>query len=392
MSFVSTFNDASIRGWVASSASNEYTRQANIFINSQSIALSSDNTYLAIGAIGNVKIYTGTIQWTLQTTITPTGNVGPLTGGFATDVSLNSDGTYLAVGDPIDDTNKGAVYIFTRSGTSWSQQQKLVPDANSLAFGSSISINNSGNILAIGAIGNPSPPYVENQGLVYIFTRSGTSWTKQAVITPPNPIYQGNFGFKVSFNSDGTVCAISEPSTTGITTGKVYIYTYAGGTWNLTQTLSPSNGSLGDEFGYDISLSADGNFLIVGAPDINTAYIFAWNGTVWFEQKILNAVDTITIGNFGRTVSIDSVGQFVHIGAYTSDPISTSYKGASYIFQRNNDLLTSTATWTQTQRLQGLSGAREFGSEVLISDNSQFAISTSVASPGNQAVYIFVSN
>ena len=144
---------------------------------------------------------------------------------FGRSVSLSGD--TLAVGVYVEDSsatgvngsqsdnslsNSGAVYIFTRSGRTWSRQAYLKAsntDAGDL-FGYSVSL--SGSRLAVGAIyedssatgvnGSQSDNSAIDSGAVYIFTRSGTTWSQQAYLKASNTDASDEFGSSVSLSGD----------------------------------------------------------------------------------------------------------------------------------------------------------------------------------------------
>ena len=98
-------------------------------------------------------------------------------------------------------TDAGAVYVFTRSGTSWSQQAELTASdaAANDGFGSSVAL--SGDTALVGAAGKTVGGQ-SDAGAVYVFTRSGTSWTQQAELTASDAAAGDNFGCSVALSGD----------------------------------------------------------------------------------------------------------------------------------------------------------------------------------------------
>jgi hypothetical protein len=134
---------------------------------------------------------------------------------FGWDVAINSDATYVIVGaqredggagNPISDA--GAAYIFTRAGSTWSQQAILrASDAQaSDYFGDSVSINSDGTYAIVGA--HLEDTGGSNAGAAYIFTRAGSTWSQQAKIQASDAEANDVFGESVSINSDGTYAII----------------------------------------------------------------------------------------------------------------------------------------------------------------------------------------
>ncbi len=132
---------------------------------------------------------------------------------FGSSVALSADGSTLAVGAPDEASaatgiggnqadnsapGAGAVYVFTRSGTAWSQQA-YVKASNTDAddrFGDSVALSADGSTLAVGAVveasaatgigGNQADNSAQDAGAVYVFTRSGTTWSQQAYVKASN--------------------------------------------------------------------------------------------------------------------------------------------------------------------------------------------------------------
>lgn len=165
-------------------------------------------------------------------------------------VALSGDGSTLAVGAYGEASNAGAVYVFTRSGSTWSQQayvkaSNIGADDN---FGTSVALSGDGNTLAVGAYGeasnatgingNPADNSASSAGAVYVFTRSGSTWTQQAYVKASNTGAGDLFGTSVALSGDGNTLAVGayweDSNATGINgnqadnsasdSGAVYVY------------------------------------------------------------------------------------------------------------------------------------------------------------------------
>ena len=282
----------------------------------ESLSLSADGGTLAVGQFdndsavhkGSVYVFTGSgASWTEQyiaTAKTDAGNPDATAGDqFGRSISLSSDGNILAVGAPFEEAtgttnNKGAVYIFNRTGTSWSQKKKLTASTrgNGDQFGSSLSLSNDGASLAVGAPGEDgTSPVISNSGSVYFFNGSGATWTENAILRADNAGVGDGFGISVSLNSDGTILAVSAPMEDSISTvmntagtdtanfnsGAVYVFTGSVATWAQQAYLKASNAGLEDEFGYNLSLSSDGTVLAVGVYEEDFSGSITESGAVY---------------------------------------------------------------------------------------------------------------
>ena len=318
-----------------------------------SASLNSDGTYAMVGAkyedtgggnAGMVYVFTrsGT-NWSQQTTLQASDRSALQNFGFH--VSLNSDATYAAISAPSDagsSSNEGAVYIFTRSGSTWTQQAKLVASdaAASLYFGQQISINDDGSYVIIGAYGDST--IGTSNGAAYVFTRSGSTWTQQAKITAPNAASYDYFGWDVGMNSDGSYVVISRYSENS-NTGSAYVFTRSGSTWTQQAKLTASDGATGDRFAINMAISRNGSYIIVGANGENdngtnagAAYVFKRSGSTWTQQRKIISSDIQASDFFGTEVSISSEGEYIIIGAYAEDGGAGDPKsnaGAAYIYE-----------------------------------------------------------
>jgi hypothetical protein len=188
--------------------------------------------------------------------------------------SVAISGSSAIIGAPLSDSAAGgatgSAYVFTGNGfgSGWTQQVKLVAsDAQAFDhFGSSVAI--SGDTAAVGAP-NRAPGSIRGSGAVYIFTRTGGTWSQFARIDPGQT--DGNFGASVALQNDRLVIGSplgslpSDPSDTG------YIALYerpAGsgiaGAWTLTSRFVPPVAVSGDSVGAAVVLG--GTRIVLGAP------------------------------------------------------------------------------------------------------------------------------
>jgi hypothetical protein len=145
-------------------------------------------------------------------------------------VSISADGLTAAVGGFQDNGDAGAVWIFTKSNGFWSQQgEKIKPNnaASVGSFGLSLSISANGNTLAVGA-----PSYFGGVGAVWVFTRSGTTWTQQgSSIGPLNPPGSAcSFGSSISISADGNTL-VAGAVNDGFGVGAAWVFTRSGSVW-----------------------------------------------------------------------------------------------------------------------------------------------------------------
>jgi hypothetical protein len=296
---------------------------------------------------------------------------------FARSVAIDGDTLVVAAsgeqsnatginGDQTDNSlNKaGAVYVFTRSGTQWSQQAYLKasnPDAQD-KFGFVLGI--SGDTLVVtaeqessnatGINGDQNNNLAPFSGAAYVFTRAGTTWSQQAYIKASNTDSADEFG-RTGASISGNTLVVGAPhedsKATGIdgdqddnsapSSGAVYVYTRSGTEWSQQAYLKASNTDDEDLFGYSVALSGDS--LVVGAwravSGAGAAYLFTRNGTMWSQQDYLKASNTEADDNFGNAVAIS--GHTVVVAAIVEDSSATGVNGD----QSNNSAENSGAAY-----------------------------------------------
>ena len=339
-----------------------------------------------------VFVRSGT-TWTTQQKLVASDAAGG--DVFGSSVSISGD--TAVVGAPGDDTplggNAGSAYVFVRSGTTWTQQQKLLPSAGRFEalFGGSVSI--SGDTVLVGAYSDDSPPGT-NAGSAYVFTRSGTTWTEQQRLLASDGGPGDQFGYAVSISGDTAVVgAVSDDTPGGTNAGSAYVFVRSGAMWTEQQKLLASDGAADDGFGAAVSVSAD--TVIVGAPwddtpagaSAGSAYVFVRSGTTWTEQqKILASDGTANVG-FGTAVSVSF--DTVIVGAPFDSTPAGAYAGSAYVFVRSG------TTWTEQQKILASDGAMfdEFGIAVAVSGDTAIVgapFADAVLGQDAGSAYVFV--
>jgi hypothetical protein len=255
-------------------------------------------------------------------------------GGF-----LNQLGNYLGIsGDTIvvgalnafTAGAQGAAYVFVRSGTTWSQQQKLTSsDGQDLDQFGSVAI--SGDTIVVGARGNPV--VVRPQGAAYVFVRSGTVWTQQQKLFASDGAQDDNFGVVTGIDGDTVVVGAWHRDANR---GAAYVYVRSGTTWTEQQKLLASDGMAGDLFGEWTAISGD--TIVVGAPAAavgpnpgqGAGYVFDRSGTTWTQEQKLSASDGAPGDSFGVSVAIS--GTTIVVGAFQANVGPNMHQGSAYVF------------------------------------------------------------
>jgi cysteine-rich repeat protein len=306
---------------------------------------------------------------------------------FGSSVALSADGSTLAVGafleasaatgvggDQSDDsaTGAGAVYVFTRSGATWIQQAYLKASNASSDdwFGHTIALSADGSTLAVSALreasaatgidGDQADNSTDWAGAVYVFTRSGTTWSQQAYVKASNTGYQDIFGVSLALSADGSTLAVGAPdessAATGINgnqaddsaqgAGAVYVFTRSGAAWSQQAYVKASNTSVNYAFGMSVALSGDASILAVGSPNepsgatgidgdqldvsagaAGAVYVFRRSGTGWAQQAYVKASNTGASDWFGNTIALSGDGSTLAVGAIWEASAATGING-----------------------------------------------------------------
>jgi hypothetical protein len=268
--------------------------------------------------------------------------------GFAVAV----EGSTALVGAEFDDDNgenAGAIYVFTRSGGVWTEQQKLTAEDGSAGdfFGYSIAMH--GEIAVIGAWGDDDNG--SNSGSAYVFRRTAGGWTEWQKLTAGDGEAFDQYGQRVDVDSQTAVIgAISNDDD-----GAVYVYRRSHGGWVEQQKLTDDNGTDADQFGGAVAV--DGATILVGAvlddengSNAGAVYAFTRSAGVWSEQQKLMSSDGAGDDNFGGHLALD--GDIAFIGAALDDDNGDN-SGSVYVFAR------SAGPWTEEQKLLASDGEKD---------------------------------
>jgi hypothetical protein len=268
--------------------------------------------------------------WTQQAKLLA-GDAAPL-DQFGFSVSLEGDS--LAVGAPFDDgtsADTGSAYVFTRSGTAWSQTVKLTGAGEQSGdnFGRSVAL--SAGSLVVGAPGDDDGG--ANAGSAAVFVNGASGWGVQQQLLPTDAAAGDQFGQSVSITDDTVAIGSPLDDDNGADSGSAYVFTRSLGAWTQTVKLLASDGTAGDDLGN--SIATDGSLIVVGAYldtpaglQSGSAYVFARTGASWAQLTKLVAADAAVGDGFGYSVATAGV---VAVGSYLDDQRGGN-SGSVYLF------------------------------------------------------------
>jgi probable HAF family extracellular repeat protein len=340
------------------------------------VALSADGSTALIGApgdnedVGAVWVFTRSgSTWTQQAKLTGSGESG--VGRFGQSVALSSDGNTALIGGSSDNSAVGAAWVFTRSGSTWTQQGTKRTGSGESGrgeFGSSVALSSEGNTALIGGEGDNA-----SVGAAWVFTRSGSTWTQQGEkLTGGGELGEGYFGVSVALSSEGNTALIGGLVYNQVV-GSAWVFTRSGSSWTQQAKLT-AGGEIGEGFGGKVALSGDGNTALIGGssdnPSVGAAWVFTRSGSTWTQQgEKLTGGGEIGKAGFGASVALSGDGNTALIGG----PNDNSAVGAVWVFTRSG------STWTQQgEKLTGSggesSGYRRFGERVALSADGNTAL------------------
>ena len=296
---------------------------------------------------------------------------------FGFSVGLSADGNTLAVGAISEDSgakgvngdqndnsqqSSGAVYVYTRAGTTWSQQAYIKAsntDANDL-FGYAVGLSADGNTLAASAYDEDSSAREINgvmdktrrgAGAIYVFSRTGSDWKQTAYLKASNAEAGDSLGYDMAISQDGNTiaggAADEDCFTPGInpagcdndvkldsSTGAVYVFVRSNGTWTQQAFIKSSHPNKEDWFGSRLNISGDGNTLAVGAQlenggskgingnqadlsaeDSGALYLFTRTGNTWTQKAYIKSSNAEAYDEFGSAMALSKDGKMLAIGA-----------------------------------------------------------------------------
>ena len=328
---------------------------------------------------------------------------------FGDSIAMSADRSTLAVGayleasaatgvngDQTDDTatSAGAVYVFTRTGQSWTQQAYLKPSNTGAGdeFGYRVALTGDGSTLVVGAYredsaatgagGDQANNAATDAGAVYVFARTGTSWSQETYLKASNTGAGDLFGVSIAISGDSSVLAVgafgedggavgiggNQTDNSAPNAGAVYVFRRVGATWVQEAYCKATNASAGDQFGDNVALSSDGATLVTAAVaedssgtgldgnqsddtanEAGAVYVFARTGTTWNQEAYVKASNTGAGDQFGYKVAMSADGSVFAVGAAFEDSSgpanqaddTTAEAGAVYVFTR------AATTWTQ---------------------------------------------
>ncbi len=282
---------------------------------------------------------------------------------FGATLALSANGDLLAVGaqgeaskaagvngnqDDQSAPNAGAVYTYTRSGSSWAHQA-YVKASNTDAgdgFGASLALSGNGSTLTVGAPGEASRATgtqgdqqdntLPSSGAVYAFTQNAGAWSQQSYIKAGVANANEAFGGRQALSGDGDTLAVGGNT--------VHVFARTNGSWSAQARLNGAGNSNG--YANNIAMSAAGNILAIStagddsnargfngnpansaAPVSGAVTLFERVNGTWQSRAYVKASNTDAHDQFGFSVALSADGSTMAVGAVHEQSKATGVQG-----------------------------------------------------------------
>ncbi|MEA2315394.1 MAG: hypothetical protein QOI03_2086 [Solirubrobacteraceae bacterium] len=341
---------------------------------------------------GAARVFTRSgSTWTLDSILTG-GEEENVEARFGRGVALSADGTTALIGAPNDGNGLGAIWVFARSGSSWTQQGSKLTDSEHIGethLGVSVALSADGSTALAGAPGEN-----EHAGAAWTFTRSASSWAQQGgMLSGAGEIGRGRFGSAVALSGDGSTALVGALADNEHA-GAAWAFARSGEAWTqqgakLTDTEAQPTPA---HFGASVALSADGNSALIGGPfdasGTGAAWLLARSEGQWIQQGgkltgLENPNGAPRKGTFGYSVALRADGASALVGA----PGDSGRRGALWAFANPANLPSVSAVTPTFGSIAGgttvsIAGARLAGATAVAFESFEHRRVTSVPAAG----------
>ena len=314
-----------------------------------SVALSADGNTALIGAPeyageGTSETYFGATYvftrsgttWSEQQKLVGAGEHSTEKARQGTAVALSADGKTALIGAEDNETGIGGAFVFTL-GTKWEQQGKILIGKHGTEIpleGHSVALSGEGNTALIGGPKDEGVAKKKEQGAAWVFVQSGGGWKEQAELPSGSGAEEETAqGQGVALSGGGSTALVGGPGHEHFN-GAAWVYTNSGSTWSQQgEPLKGTDISSGPLFGDAVSLSEDGNTALIGGPSDNGSFGAAWafvrSGSEWVEPEKLEGKGATEPPEEGWAVSLSGDGLTALVGAP-----AYAAKGAVWVYAR----------------------------------------------------------
>lgn len=277
-------------------------------------------------------------------------------GFFGNSVSVNNDGTVIAIGSPgnngMTSDAIGRVFIYNKTETGWVLSQTLRDSITSnqyeSEFGHTVKLNGAGTALLV------SVRSYNNKGAVVLFTKTNNVWSASKRFYKSTVENNSYFGDAIAMNTTGTVVIIGAPGKTvnsNNSAGSIYVYRKTGNTWDSGIQILPEAVGYSYMFGSVVDCNLSGDTFVTSSYGANSTsnneiasgivYVYKYENSVWVLKQTIEKEIPISAEHFGHSVAMDTTGEMIVICdkqvTYENQKMVT--QGNVYIYRLD------TATW-----------------------------------------------
>lgn len=258
-------------------------------------------------------------------------------GNFGNQVALSGDGNLVLISAVGESAHSGSVYVFTRSGSKWTRQAKLqTTQPTPYYFGSQLALSRDGSTALISVNSDA-------RGIVCVYTRTAGIWTEQTPLRSDSMdvhIMQG-FGSAVALSANGSTAVIGAnldeyPDKTVKGWGAAHVFVRSAGSYVRQAKLYAAPRQESQELGDSLTVSSDGNLVLGGGVamgELGVGYLFSRTGAVWKQDYRIVSSDKQSFTEFAQTLAMTGDGASLLVGAVAHDDLYNN-DGAAYWFVR----------------------------------------------------------
>ena len=234
---------------------------------------------------------------------------------FGSAVALSGNTAAVGASDAAigDVARRGAVYVFEKAGAAWSQQgPALAPSGPAQDFGYALAL--AGNTLVVGA-----PGASDAAGAVYVFVRTGSTWSQQgAPLSASDGDPGARFGSSVSLLGESLLVGAPLTPVDATHLGAAYVFMRSGDAWQQQRpALTNPDSDASALFGASVALWVDG--ALIGAPQSvaaaananGHAYLFGHQATDWWLVESTSSPSGEIEARYGAAVALGAIGSAV---------------------------------------------------------------------------------
>ncbi len=319
-----------------------------------SVGVASDGSRAVVGAfLRNVGADTGRGEayvmvrasdgtWTIEQTLPAMGAAAG--DHVARSVAISGDGLRVAVGADLHAGGRGGVWMYVRSGTTWTLETRLTPSRSALSdtFGSSLALDATGTSVVVGAalLENGA---TANVGGAFVFRRGGGGWSEEAVLLAVDGSADDAIGESVAVSAAGDRAILGGGGVDAGATdcGGAVVFRRVGASWEQEARLLASDRTASERAGQFVALSGDGSVAAIsvrldtvsGLANAGSVRTFARTGSAWGSERTVTAGTSQAGALFGGFVSLSRDGARMLVAADGEDDGIGLDVGAIYLFE-----------------------------------------------------------